>query len=65
MVKDTVYTHEIEKALLPVRVGHLFVGDMYTMNLKCSTFSTACLVDVDRGVLPLLSPEVHDHLLFG
>ena len=33
--------------------------------LKLKTFHLlyCCPIDVDRGVLPLLFPEVHDHLL--
>ena len=32
------------------------------MNLKCTTLHY-CHIDVDRGVLPLLFPEDHNHLL--
>ena len=35
-----------------------FVSDVYAEELE-----DVHLLDVDRGVLPLLFPEVHDHLL--
>ena len=40
-----------------------FVGDVYAEELKTFQLLHYCPVDVDMGVLPLLFPEVHDHLL--
>ena len=40
-----------------------FVRDVYAEELKTFRLLHYCLVNVDRGVLPLLFPEVHDHLL--
>uniref|UniRef100_A0A4W5JPB6 Atlastin GTPase 1 n=1 Tax=Hucho hucho TaxID=62062 RepID=A0A4W5JPB6_9TELE len=61
---------EVEEALLrllhhAVCVGGplQFVRDVYAEELKTFHLLHYCLVDVDRGVLPLLFPEVHDHLL--
>ena len=39
-----------------------FVGDMYTEELKTFHLLHCCPVDGDRGVLPLLFSEVHNHL---
>jgi hypothetical protein len=40
-----------------------FVCDVYAEELKTFHFLHCCPFDVDRGVLPLLFPEVHNHLL--
>ena len=40
-----------------------FVGDVYTEELKTFHLLHHCPVDVDKGMLPLLFPDVHDHLL--
>jgi hypothetical protein len=40
-----------------------FVRDVYAEELKTFHPLHYCPVDVDRGLLPLLFPEVHDHLL--
>ena len=61
---------EVEEVLL--RIFHhavcvggpfQFVRDVYSEELKTFHLFHYCPVDVDRGVLPLLFPEVHDHLL--
>jgi hypothetical protein len=39
-----------------------FVGVMYTEELKTLKLLHCCPINVDRGVLPLLFPEVHNHL---
>ena len=40
-----------------------FVPDVYAKELKTYYPLHHSPVNVDRGVLPLLFPEVHDHLL--
>ena len=40
-----------------------FVRDVYAEELKTFHLLHYCPIDVDRGVLPLLFPEVDDHLL--
>ena len=40
-----------------------FVLDVYAKELITFHLLHYCPVDVDSGVLPLLFPEVHDHLL--
>ena len=40
-----------------------FVRDVYAEELKTSHLLRYCPVNVDRGLFPLLFPEVHDHLL--
>ena len=40
-----------------------FVSDVYTEKRKTFHLLHCCPVDLDREVLPLLFPEVHDHLL--
>jgi hypothetical protein len=40
-----------------------FVRDVYDKELKTYYPLHYCPVDVDRGVLPLLFPEVHNNLL--
>ena len=61
---------EVEEALLrllhnTVCVGGPFqtVSDVYAEELEAFHLLYCCPVDVDRGVLPLLFPEVHDQLL--
>ena len=61
---------EIEEALLrllhhAVCVGGPFqlVRDVYADELKTFHLLHYCPFDVDRRVLPLLFPEVHNHLL--
>ena len=61
---------EVEEALLhllhrAVCVGgpFQFVCDVYTEELKTLHPLHYCPVNVDRGLLPLLFPEVHNHLL--
>ena len=39
------------------------VSDVYTEDLEAFHLLHCVPVDVDGGVLPLLSPEVHDQLL--
>ena len=45
-----------------VRGPFQFVGDMNTEELNTFHLVHCCPVDVDRRVLPLLFPEVHNHL---
>ena len=40
-----------------------FVRDVYAKELKTYYPLHYCPIDVDSGVLPLLFPEVHNHLL--
>ena len=40
-----------------------FVSDVYTKELEAFHLPHCGPVNVDRGVLPLLFPEVHDQLL--
>ena len=60
---------EVEEALLrlhhPVCVGGLFqiVSDVYAKELETFHLLHCDPVDVDGGMLPLLSPEVQDQLL--
>ena len=41
-----------------------FVRDVYAEELKTFHLLHCCPNEVDRGVLPLLFPEVHDPLLY-
>ena len=61
---------EVEEALLRLLHHTICVGgpiqlvlDVYAEELITYDPLHYCSVDVDRGVLPLLSPEVQDHLL--
>ena len=61
---------EVEEALVhlllyAVCVGgpFQFVSDVYTEELEAFHLFDCSPVNVDRGVLPLLFPEVHDQLL--
>ena len=61
---------EVEEALLRL-LHHIvcvagpfqFVSDMYAEELEAFHLLHCGPVDVDRGVLPLLFPKLHDHLL--
>ena len=45
--------------------GHFqIVSDVYTNELEAFHLHHRGTVDVDRGVLPLLFPEVHNQLLY-
>jgi hypothetical protein len=59
---------EVEEALL--RLHHTvsvddfrIVSNVYTEELEAFYLLHCCPVNVDRGVLPLLFPEVHDQRL--
>ena len=56
---------EVEEALLRLLHNAVCVGGpiQFVSDVYADELNTYCPVDVDRGVLPLLFPEVHSHLL--
>ena len=63
LVTCTWLVYEVEDYTVYVGGAFQFVRDVYAEELKTFHLLHCCPVDVDRGVLPLLFPEVQNHLL--